>query len=134
MPHKDPDKRREYNRIKKLEYYHKNPKKFNAERKRYKKSVVTKEKQKEYSARYYVKKREARIKFSQEYRIKNRALVNERARLKRRFDDPTMPINDVVKLFIDGTLSTKQFTDRVDEIIANINNEINKGINDGKTN
>lgn len=61
MPFKDPEKAREYNRKKKLEYYHKNPSKFNSLRSKYKKTRATKEKQKEYSSRYYRKKKSDRI-------------------------------------------------------------------------
>ncbi len=57
MPFKDPAKAKEYNRKKKLEYYHREPSKFNKLRAKYKKTRATKEKQKEYSSRWYKKKK-----------------------------------------------------------------------------
>lgn len=117
MPYKDPEKAREYNRKKKLEYYYKNKELFNKRRLKYKKSIVTKEKQKEYSDRYYLKNCEKVIQRSRNYRKNNKVKVNEGQRNRNRRNDPTIRLGDLLREYVRGAIEFKDYVERVRQFI-----------------
>lgn len=117
MPYKDKDKAREYNRIKKKEYYHRNPDKFNKERAKYKKSVIPIEKQKIYSARYYLKNRLDRIRYRKQYGQQNKEKINEYQKKRAREIDPSLRIADSISDYKRGNIGHDEFIRRVQQVI-----------------
>lgn len=126
MPFKDPVKAREYNRIKKREYYQKDPQKYNKKRIKYKTKRVSKEKQKEYSQRYYSKNVSKVIEYSKNYRKKFRDDVNEKQRDRNRIKDPTIRIGDALRDYLGGVIDHSQFYRRVQDIVTELDEKFNQ--------
>lgn len=123
MPYKNKDKQREYNRKKKLEYYHRDPKTLNKERRKYKRTKASKAKQKEYSQKYYQKKRLERIEYARSYRENNREAVNANQRRRNRISDPTIDIGDALRSYNRGDISFSEYCGRVQSVVDQIDEE-----------
>lgn len=124
MPFKDKEKAKEYNRQKKLEYYKKNPKKFNEYRKKFKKSKPTKEKAVKYSLKYYYKNKSLVLEKLKKFRDENRKKINEQAREYRRKNFGWIRINDATELFNRGDITHAEYCRRVQSAIDEANEKV----------